>query len=278
MYQNYKKVKNKTKSDKYKNLILDNFPESDYAHFIKDPDYFKEQASKQNEAENFYKKAWKAYEDELYDKVKVLADTGIKRYEKTGTVARLALLKAFAEGKSADSTSYVESLKFVVNNYKGSKPASKANQILNNLNSDSSGKEESDEKGSKEKGDKSYYTYEPDQMQLYIAIFNVKDLSMNEVKVAFSDFNNKFYSRKKLSVNTIYLDDKHQMVTVSRLDNAKQGLKYFRNIERNKELQKYFKNHSGKHFLVSVNDYSKFYKKKDVEKYMKFFEKNYRED
>lgn len=278
LYQNYKKIKNSTKSDKYKNLILENFPESDYAHFIKDPDYFKEQASKQNEAENFYKKAWKAYKDESYDKVKVLADTGIKRYEKTETVARLALLKAFAEGKSADSTSYVESLNFVVDNYKGSKPASKANQILNNLDSDSSGKEKLDEKGSEGKSDKGYYTFEPDEMQLYIAIFNVKDLSMNEVKVAFSDFNNKFYSRKEFSVNTIYLDNKHQMLTVSRFDGAKQGLKYYRNIKRNEELRKYFKNHSGKHFLVSVNDYSKFYKKKDVEKYMKFFEKNYRKE
>lgn len=278
LYQNHKKLDNNTKFEKYKNLILEQYPDSDYARVIKDPDYFKSQASRQDEAKNFYQKAWEAYDDGLYDKAKTLADTGMNRYSESGTAARLALLKAFAYGKSADSSGYVKSLRFVVDNYQDTKPASKAKKMLNAIEPDKEEKTKETEQSGKAKEEKGYYAYEPDEMQLYVAIFSVENLSMNEVKVAFSDFNNEFHSLKKLSVNSVYLDSKHQMLTVSRFDNAEQGLKYYRNVKSNQELQNYFKNHGGKHFLLSVNDYSKFYKQKDVKKYLEFFENNYIEN
>ena len=277
LYQNHKKLNNDTKSEKYKNLILEKYPESEYARFIKNPDYFKKQANKKDEAKNFYQKAWNAYKDGLYDEAKTLADTGMSRYSESTTAARLALLKAFAQGKSADSTTYVKSLKYVANNYENTEPASKAKQMLDALEPDKEEKSQEKGKAAKSEKDKGMFTYEPEEMQLYVAIFSVENLSMNQVKIAYSDFNNKFHRLKKLSVNSVYLDSKHQMLTVSRFDNAKQGLKYYRNVKSVQELQNFFKNHGGKHFLLSVNDYSKFYKQKDVSKYKEFFEKNYLE-
>ncbi|MFO8055453.1 MAG: hypothetical protein R6U19_09875 [Bacteroidales bacterium] len=72
-----------------------------------------------------------------------------------------------------------------------------------------------------------------------------------------------------------YLDSKRQMITISRFDNMKNGMRYYRHVENHEPLQKFFDNNNGKHFLISVNDYSKFYKDKDVTKYLEFFTKNY---
>ncbi|MFW6018990.1 MAG: tetratricopeptide repeat protein [Bacteroidales bacterium] len=278
LYQNHKKLDNEAESEKYKNLILEKYPESDYAQFIKNPDYFKKQASQSDKAKNFYQKAWKAYSDGQYDQAKTLADTGMNRYSDSETAAQLALLKAFAQGKTGDSTAYVNALNQVVDDHQKTKPASKAKEILDALETEKKeiSKEEA-EKSGKTKKDTGLFTYEPDEMQLYVAIFKVENLSMNQVKVEYSDFNNEFHSRKKLSVNSVYLDSKHQMLTVSRFEDADQGLKYYRNVKSNQQLQNFLKNNGGQHFLLSVNDYSKFYKEKDVKKYKEFFEKNYLE-
>ncbi|MCF8331411.1 MAG: tetratricopeptide repeat protein [Bacteroidales bacterium] len=274
LYQNYNKLEDTVKANEYKKLILNNYPESDYAKIIKDPDYFQDQAKNMNEAEKFYSEAWNVYEQGSYSRVVTLADTGMSRYGESEIASRLALLKAFANGKMSDSTAYVKALKYVVNNYKNSESAEKASNILQALTPDNSGSSKLKQKGDGS-ANKEFYTYKPETMQLYIAVFSVKGLSVNDLKAAYSDFNNEYHGLKDLSVNSVYLDNTRQMLTVSRFSDAEEGLKYYRSIKVNNAFDPFFKNNNGKHFIISVNDYSRFYKRKNVEEYIRFFEKNY---
>lgn len=276
LYQNYNKLGNTVKANEYKKLILNNYPKSDYAKIIKDPDYFKNKAKEINEAEKYYREAWSVYEQGAFSKVVTLADTGMSKFSDSEVAARLALLKAFAKGNMADSAAYANALKYVVNNYKKSEPAEKASNILQALTPDNSGSGKLQQKeGKGGAGKNGYYSYKPKTMQLYIGVFSVKGLSVNDLKAAYSDFNKKYHGLKDLSVNSVYLDNTRQMLTVSRFNNAKEGLKYYRSIKVNKEFDPFFKNNNGKHFIISVNDYSNFYKRKDIEEYLNFFEKTY---
>jgi tetratricopeptide (TPR) repeat protein len=275
LYQNHKKLGNETRSNEFKQLILNNYPDSDYAKIIQDPDYFKKQNKETNKAEDFYQEVFAAYQSGNYDNVKVLADTGMSRFSESDVAARLALLKAFAEGHISDSTAYMDALKFVVNNYAKTEPANKASEMIQALTPEKKKVTPADNQSGTDSESGEYYTYEPDEMQLYIAIFSVEGLSINRVKIAYSNFNSEYHGLKNLSVNSVYLDSRHQMLTVSRFDNAEEGLKYYRGVKNNAELQRFFKANKGQHFLVSVNDYSRFYKDKDVNKYLKFFVENY---
>ncbi len=278
LYQNHEKIGNNLKAKEYKQLILANYPESDYAKFIEDPDYFRKQNKSIDEAEDYYNQAWKEYADGNYQKVVTLADTGISRYEKAEATARLALLKAFAQGHIADSSTYVKSLGYVANEFKGTTPATTATEMINALSRETKkekGGATAESGGIPGAGDKDFYTYEPEEMQLYIAIFSMEGLSINKVKIAYSNFNKEFFSLKDLSVNSVYLDNKHQMLTISRFKNAEEALKYHSAVKNNPNLKKFFTGRKGDDFVLSVNDYSKFYKDKNVEKYLEFFKKNY---
>lgn len=276
LYNNHEKIGNSEKSKEYKQLILKNYPESDYAKFIQDPEYFKKQNKSISEAEEYYSKAWEEYAAGNYREVVTLADTGISSYEDTEATARLALLKAFAQGHIADSATYVQSLAYVANEFKGTKPATTATEMINALSRDAGkGETTGGSTANPGAGTDELYTYEPDEMQLYIAVFNMEGLSINKVKIAYSNFNKEFFSLKDLSVNSVYLDNKRQMLTISRFSNAKEALKYHSAIKNNPELKKYFSGRNSDDFVLSVNDYSKFYKDKNMEKYLEFFKENY---
>lgn len=276
LYNNHEEIGNTQESKEYKQLILKNYPESDYAKFIENPDYFKKKRKKLNKAEQLYEKAWKNYKNGNYSRAKTVVDTALNRFGESDMAPKFTLLKAFTKGHISDSTAYVDALNHVVKNYKGTPQGKKASKMLAALKKEQKSNEKSkSKKGPSSSKEKGYYTYQKNKMQLYIAVFSVKNLSVNDLKVAYSDYNNKFQSLKDLSVNSVYLDNKHQMLTVSRFKNAEEGLRYYRGIINNEKLNNYFKNHNGKHFLISVNDYSKFYKDKNVKKYKEFFKKNY---
>lgn len=275
LYQNYQKLGDTAQANQWKSRILNEYADSDYAKIIQNPDYFKKQEKQLNAEEAFYKEAWTAYQNQQYSQVITLADTGISKYGDDEVASRLALLRAFAKGHVADSSAYTDALRYVTVNYRKTPSANAAQQILDYLEPEKSDGKLTQKDKEDSQTTESYYKYQPESMQLYIAVFDVKGLKVNELKGDYSDFNKESASLENLSVNSVYLDSRRQMLTISRFDNAAAALKYYKTVQASERLKKYFDQQQGKHFILSVNDYSRFYKKKKTDEYLKFFEKNY---
>lgn len=278
LYRNHNRMGNKTRSDEYRQLILNNYPDSEYANFIRDPDYFTARAQQSDEAEQFYQKMWETYSNNNYQQAISMADTGMVRFRGAEAEPRMALLKAFAKGKMADSTQYAQTLEFIVNNYAQTEPGDRAQQMLQALQSQQRKEKTPEEKETttqQTEKEQQLYSFRPKQMQLYIAIFEMEGLSMNRIQIAYSDFNREYFGNKNLSVNSVYLDNTRQMLTISRFDNKEDGLRYYRYVNNNQNIQSYFSAGKAKHFIISVDDYSTFYQSKNVEKYLEFFTQNY---
>ncbi len=274
--RNHRRMGNSNKADEYQQLILNNFPDSEYAKFIRDPDYFSSLNEQRGEAEQYYEKVWKTYSNNNFQQTVSMADTGMARFQGSEAEARLALLKAYAKGKMADSTRYAQTLEYVVNNFSRTEPGVQAQVMLQALQNKQQQKTEpKEEQATETQTEQQIYTFEPQQMQLYIAIFEMEGLSINRIQIAYSDFNKEYFGNKSLSVNSVYLDNTRQMLTISRFDNKEDGLRYYRYVNNNQAIQSYFNAGNAKHFIISVNDYSSFYKNKDVNKYLKFFTTNY---
>ena len=99
-------------SDYYKNTLVKEYPESDYAKLVQDPEYYKKLSQGSEEAKKLYEKAYRMYNLRKYDKAISYAGEAMTKYpEEKETLAQCALIKALSIGKTSDTTAFLAELK-----------------------------------------------------------------------------------------------------------------------------------------------------------------------
>ncbi len=118
LYRLYMDVGNTAQSDYYKNLITTEYPESDYAKLILDPDYFKKMKAKESELSELYSKTYTAFEKGRYFTVIGNTDRALRTYGDTNElIPKFLYLKALSVGKVDVVDSLAVALKQIITDY-----------------------------------------------------------------------------------------------------------------------------------------------------------------
>uniref|UniRef100_UPI0039A71B40 type IX secretion system periplasmic lipoprotein PorW/SprE n=1 Tax=Ornithobacterium rhinotracheale TaxID=28251 RepID=UPI0039A71B40 len=116
-------------SDKYKGLILSQYPQSLYAQYIKNPAMDLDQANSE-QALAAYAQAYALFEQKEYQQVVAACDEAVLAFEKEPLVAKFALLKALAYHRLGDKEAYLMTLNQIVTRYKDNPEAARAKTLL----------------------------------------------------------------------------------------------------------------------------------------------------
>jgi len=280
LYKLYGSLNNKDKETKYKNLILEKFPESDFAQLILDPDYYKKIAAKSDEAQMFYKKTYELYIDGQYNKVIENYEKASELYKGQPVLVRFMYLKALSIGKTKNIDEFVVALKKVVLLSPESETGIAAQNTLDFLAhkgnvDDEAASELNTENDSETNLLASIYKMDASAFHFFVIIVDAKSADINQLRYLVSDHNKLYYSLEKLNTTNIFLNSNSQMITVSNFKDKEAGMTYYNSIEKNNDLIENLNKLNANRFIISSGNYSTFYKQKDVESYLKFFEKNY---
>jgi tetratricopeptide (TPR) repeat protein len=131
------KSNNSAKADQWKNRILDEFPKSNIASFIKDPKFFDRAKEGDKALEKFYQQAYEDYAKGRYAAAAekcVLADN---EFKVNPLKAKFDLLYAMTLAKENKLDLYVQALNKIITKHAGSPEQSKAQELLDNLNKSS---------------------------------------------------------------------------------------------------------------------------------------------
>jgi tetratricopeptide (TPR) repeat protein len=280
LYKMYKDENNMPKSDDYKNRILSKYPESSYANFILDPNYFQKVMDDSKQASALYNKTYEAYQQGQYYRVRMNAERALELYPTdTAFAPRFALLDAIARGRLETVDTMAYALLKVVRTYPSSGIRNYAMTLLQNINDeyhlgiDLSGM--SDAKGEviPEKP-KSPYIYVPDTKHLVVIVFDPKKVRTEPLKVRITDFNKKEHRFKNLEMQTILFNDEFTLVSLSSFENEKEANDYITSmfltdyVFGGLDKTRYWV------LPVSETNYSAFYKEKKIDEYKAFLEEH----
>ncbi|GAA4309951.1 hypothetical protein GCM10023115_34970 [Pontixanthobacter gangjinensis] len=115
--------------EQMKNDILQNYPDSRYAAFIRNPGSV---PIDQNSPELVYNDLFRKYEAQQYDEVIALANENVSQLTGDPIVPKLELLKARAAGRIMGVDAYEQALSYVAVTYPQTAEGRKAQDILNN--------------------------------------------------------------------------------------------------------------------------------------------------
>lgn len=271
-------IGNNEQAEYYKNIILNDYPGSDYAMIIRDPDFFKNMQEKEGELTKLYSRTFDAFEKGQYFTVISNSDRALSNYNDTSElIPKFLYLRALSVGKVDVVDSLATALKVIVTNYPDSDVKPMAQNLLDVISKDrpdlasgSSSQEEQDDQSFS-----SPYTYEANGTHLYLLVVKRNAVKLNAMKVKLSDHNKKYFSLKALTVNSVILDDINYMITVGNFANAEEALDYYTMTSGDPYVFSDMGVGNYTESVISMKNYPIFYKDKNTNLYKQFFEMEY---
>lgn len=277
LYLNYSKMNN-GKAEQPKNIILTKYPDTDIARLIREPDYYKKVAEKLKEMETKYETVYQDYSNKQWKKVIAAADAAIPNCSDKTLRSQYAYLRAVSIGQTQSKDNYRAALQGVLADYGDQGVAELARILLADLDPVpvATPQPQTESAHTSVKDENSPFSYAPDEWHYVTLIINVHKIKVMDFKVTLSDFNKEFYSLQKFTINSFYINQDEQIVTVSRFRNADAAMDYYNAVLHNDKFKADVMAKNIIPYVMSATNYSTYYKEKDKRNlYEEFFSKNY---
>ncbi len=266
-YQLYKMKEGNDAANVHKDHIMINYPNSDYANYLRDPNFFIKRKEMEALAVQEYVTILERYNRGVYYPVIAKADQVIDNEPTNPYRAKYLLLKAMCMGQlSSNKQELLPVLERVVAEYPATDEAKRAQEMIQVIKNGYSANIEVDfNKVSAFKFD--------DKSPQWIMIFLGKDESANLSKTKVSDFNKEFFSRDKLKVSSKIYGEDQSIILVQDFATdlkAKEYLRVFKQTRKHLlDLQK------AKILIITQENMKVLFESKNLAEYELFHDENY---
>ena len=120
------------------------------------------------------------------------------------------------------------------------------------------------------------YVYNPDTLQLVMITFKTNAVNINNLKAKLSDYNGKYYSNSELTIGSILLDPKTQMITIRDFADVLAARQYSDGMLNDEEVYSGISETQYSQLIISANNLPALLRDKKLDKYMEFYEKFYK--
>ena len=279
LYRTYLVMSNQERSDYYKNLLLKDYPESDYAAIIRNPSYAADIAASKSVVENFYTETYQLYVSANYTQAYTNCMRADSLYSKSNLMPQFSFLKALCIGRTQDINAFESALTQVVVKYPKDPVKAKAQEMLDMIkkqkNPDPVVTTDSTAATTPVKEKAKFVFNQDGEYYCLIVVENGKG-DLNKFKAKLSDYNTESFSTADISITSIFLDITHQMVSVKTFEGKERAMDYFDAIDAKKELFADLEKGTYQTFVISSENYTTFYKDKNIAEYAQFFSENFK--
>jgi len=271
LYRTYLILKNNSKADYYKNILLNDYPDTEYAKIIKNPDYAKDIAASKSEVENFYAQTFALYGEGKYTQALVNCQKADSLYSKSALMPKFAFIKALCIGRTQDIKTFEGALVNVTLKYPKDPVKEKAQEILDAIKKQNTPGTSVESATPVQK-----YVFNESGDYYWVVIIKNGKGNINQFKEKLSDINSQTYSIQELTITSMFLDAENQLVSVKTFNGKKSAMDYYTFMKSNAYLYSDLEKGAYQSFIISVENYSTFYKDKNVEDYQQFFSQNFK--
>lgn len=271
LYLIYQSKGNSAEATVYKNKILTNYPDSEYAKMLKDPNYHLNSTKESQKEEKEYEAIYNQFKSGNYSQVIEVCNTKISD-KNNPLICKYLYLKTFAtaynNSNPTDLSSVEDALEELIKLCSDEEIKTNAKLLLDRLKNQQSVMDA--------KSGVSNYIYSSDSKHLFILVFPNSAGSVNQAKIKVSDFNEASFSTKNLETKSSFIDADNQVISVKLFDNKKAAMDYYVAFKVNKTVVQSL-NVNYQYFVITEKNFAALFVEKDLPKYLEFFQKNYLE-
>lgn len=274
LYLDYTDLGDQSKAKMYADKIVTEFPNSDFAQMIGNPNYAAQKAKENNNKEQYYNTTYSTFQQGDYQAVLARVEKAKEMFGKQNDyMAKLDLLKAMSIGGLEGKDEYVKALNDVISKHPKTDEETRAKEIVRFLKGDLDAfdnriyDEAVDE--FKEEDNKLHY--------VIVTLFDTGDENIDEAKITMSSYNKKFHKSDNLKITDIFLnpETKSKVILVRRFDNKAQALDYIDGTLKNPDDFVDGNALAFDIFAITQRNYREVIKQKSTNNYKVFYEQTY---
>lgn len=253
---------------KYGDWLTTDYPDSEYAKLIENPNYAEElnNATKAEEVE--YQKIYNKFISKDYTNTISDIDKRLQ-IEDNPFECKYLYMKALAIGYSnnnpEDLSEIEKALEDVISNCDDEDIVAQSQATLDKLRNVQSVIDATSGNSS--------FIYESDLKHFFVLVFPNDAGSVNQAKSKVSDLNIASFSTKSLETKSSFIDENNQLIIVKPFKNKEEAMDYFLTFKVNEKQVKKLKEFD--YFVITDKNFSALFLEKNVEEYVTFFKKNY---
>ena len=295
LYQLYQLQKNTTKANKYKTLILQEFPNSIPAKILSDPNYLAKVEKEKNKVNNIYTKTYQAFQENNYKLTLQYISYIEDNYPQNPIMPKFQILKAQAMGGLGNVDSMKITFKNIIKKYPETPEKELADFILSKV--ETGGYTNDTQRNSTQDSTQqtnthtvinnindstivetqtTNYKYQAEETHLYAMVATGEISDYNRLKYNIIKYNADYFLMFDFQISDRNISHNTKIIMVKPLNNAKEAMKYLKLIVRNKEIYNEFKSLKIEQFVISESNLKILLKEKNIEDYISFFKKNYK--
>jgi tetratricopeptide (TPR) repeat protein len=280
LYLNYLHANN-PKFETPKNIILTKYPDTDFAKLILDPDYYEKIAEKNKELEIKYEAVFQTYQQKQWSRTIQLANEAIPLCNDKNLKAKYEYIRAVAIGQTFGEDSLRKKLNYIIREYPKTQIEDLARTYLSMLStpantpqlSDSASVANNAGQGGVLNGP---FQYKPNELHYVVVLIDVSKYAVLDIKNDINAFNKEFFRLQNFNMNSFYINQNEQMITIARFKNKETSMEYYNSISKNIKFASKIGDASIKIYPMSATNYTTYYNKVDQRSFYKeFFETYY---
>lgn len=289
----YTKQNDTEKANYYKNLIIGKYPDSKYARYLLNPNYFIDLEAKNDSLNRLYQQAFLDFKSGQYVQAGEIADQIMAMEPDSALISKLKFFKAIADGTASTREDFGKLLTGYIAEYPEAEPKPLAEQILKliqdstlvdyqrlvemgYLNDQIQNSEllPGNQRGNDEFEGK--FSYDEDLLHYYVIAYPKNaNIDLNRLKFDLANYNIDHYTKVDFDIETQNLNNNIALLIVRSLRDKQQGLIYFRSIIKRRNVFDALKNVKYVNFIASSTNFREITADKDYAEYLKFFVINY---
>jgi len=262
------------RTEKYKSLIISDFPNSRFAKVLSDPNFAASQQSEHERLMAYYNETYSFFDQKNYDVVlERIVDVGEKFGVNNSLMGKFELLKAMSLGAKIGKEAYIDALKNIVAKYPNTDEEKKARDMLLLLG-DSNDTKVHGETGLSD----AKFTVEDNALHFVVVyVGNQDEISLQDTKIALAKFHNQYFQLDNLVMASLVFDPAkhHSLVLVRSFTTKERAMKYYQTAIRN---SKDFlpSNAIYEVYPITQKNYREVIKARSLDAYKEFFDANYK--
>lgn len=304
LYRLYDKIGQYPNSNFYKNKILNEYPDSEFAMMINNPDYWDELAKSNENAERLYADVYNTYLKHRYEETITKSQNVIDTLKIGPYIPKLLYVQALAKGRIYGIDTLAMDLNLILHNYTESEIAPMIESQLKHLASAypdgkidltytpktkeeiSDSKKENDETKKENTKDEKInkddildaetlvFRYR-DMKHYYVLLFDEDKIDALELERRVNSYNDSLFADNKLNTMAMLFTMTKQMLSVRQFENKEQAMNYYNSMQSDSSPLSTYDRNSFVHFVISTQNYPTFYNRQNIEAYLKFFKLMY---
>ena len=270
LYSIYNQENNMQLANVYKQSIVREFPESQPAQLLTNPNYAAELLAKENEVNSYYEQTYQLFQQGYYDRVIQDVDTALVRFATDPLVSKFELLKVLAIGKTEDVLVFSLALDSLASTTPDPQVAEMAGMILAYiLNSDQEVKTETQKIEAEE-------IYSPDTSGVFFyGLFVNNRVDVNQLKFELINLNLDHFPNNTFDIVDEALEEGEVALYVKEFPGMADARDYSKVALMNEAIRRTLEGVNYRPFIISQGNAEILLSDRIPNKYWLFFRKHY---